>query len=267
MTSDSPLISSPPEQSLPPVRIHHFMLWSIVSAVMLTLLKTADDQGVGTSLMMGGNIPYLLNQSLALCGLGMGLHWRRRGLRFFHQPGHAAFISYGIASIFLVAWTLLWKFSGSSAMYGAGYSWLGMFLVYGWYAQLLLQAGLSLFFAYQFRAFRRWQCFFLVQALATLMQIVGYLGVNNLLVGVLRTVSADDLYRSYLIQASIPLVVETITSLCLAIVVFRDYRQRVSYHWTHWLGVFIWFVMWFAMFAALIWTLLLAPEWLTVQGD
>lgn len=160
MNSDSPLIDSLSVPSLPPLRIHHFMLWTVVSAVMLTVLKTADEGTIGSSFTQTGNIPYLLIESLALCGLIAGLTWKRQGCRFFHQPGHAAMISYGINAIFLVCWATLWMRYGFSNTNGFGRSRFSFLLIYAWYAQLFLQVALSLLFAYQFRAVRRWQSFF-----------------------------------------------------------------------------------------------------------
>lgn len=104
-----------------------------------------------------------------------------------------------------------------------------------------------------------------MQALATIIQIACYLFINYWLVSYLSNGSSDNFYWSYIIQASTPLAVETITTLVLVIVVWIDYRQGAQYHWTHWLGVTIWLSMWLSMLVALVWTLMAPPDWLTGQ--
>ncbi len=257
MNSDA--VDPPIERDLPPLRIHHFMLWTAVTAVLFTVLKIASDDEAGTSFLQNSSMLYLVTQALALTGLGLGITWKLQGMRFFYQPGHMAYISQSFTALFMVTWAILWKSFGMDSWASDDSTLLRYVLFYGWYAVFLAHMVLSLIYAYVFRKLRRWRYFFAFDAFTIVLQLIGYLIINFWL----AMYSSTDQYRWFLIQSSWPLICATPVVVFLTVIAWKDYRQPVDYHWTHWLGVSISFAMWFAVLIGMIWSLIFPPEWIT----
>jgi len=251
-------LESPPAQ-LPPLRIHHLMLWTAVSAVLFTVLKKAAVGEFGAQMFNGGMLPTVLLESLALCGLGLGIFWWRTGLPFFTQPGHAAYVGFSLYALFHVTWTVLLAFSGPFMDYYGSGSWLSWLIMYGWYGLLLAQFGLNLFFAYRFRQPLRWRWFFLLETLAVVLQVVGQFTFNFWVSW--YAVAGGDLSWITTVNMLVQILPEVLPIVCLVYVVIKDRTERIAYHWTHWLGVGIWFGTWLAMIGYWLWMILAPPEW------
>jgi len=75
----------------PPLRIHHILVATAVTAVLLSAsgaLRQYDEFGVGQYLTTGPGIFTTISTGLAATLVGYGFAWRSSGRRFFHQPGH-----------------------------------------------------------------------------------------------------------------------------------------------------------------------------------
>ena len=84
-----PLASSGSE--LPPLRIHHILVATAVTAVFMSIAQTLrrdDIGGVYSFIASGLGVIYAVCGSVALTAVGFGLIWRQKGIAFFHQPGH-----------------------------------------------------------------------------------------------------------------------------------------------------------------------------------
>lgn len=244
------------------------MLWTVVAAAFLAFLKSVQSSDGGAMFLQGGSIPYLLIESLGITALLLGLYWRFRRLPFFHEPGHAAFVAHSLNALFVVLWAMLWNsLNGSNddawTTYVTGNSWLNWLLLYGWYLLLALQVLVYVLFAYRFRARRRWKLFFILQVVVSVLQIAGQMVIAALMNQNWSTTS--DTQTWLLLQSAFPLALQTLLVIGLALVVWKDHCQSVSYHWTHWLGVGIWAAMWLAMLIGLIASMLFPPEWLAEE--
>ena len=80
-------------RELPPIRIHHFLAWTAVMAVMLAAQRAWQFGGAAgmpsalqTKIIAMGTVGSVLS-SLAVTIVLFGVYWRRIGLPFFTEPG------------------------------------------------------------------------------------------------------------------------------------------------------------------------------------
>ena len=90
--SDEPNFTPPANfPSVPPLRIHHFLVATAVTAVLLAAGKSLlenNDVNMSNFLESGTGIVNAISSGLAITVIGFGIAWRRAGRVFFNQPGH-----------------------------------------------------------------------------------------------------------------------------------------------------------------------------------
>jgi hypothetical protein len=114
---------SAPAPQLPPLRIHHILVATAVTAVFLSFaqaLQRNEIGGLSEFIASGTGVLYAVTTSLALTAVGFGLYWRRRGIPFFHQPGPWLMVTQALGAwiVFVFAIILIYPATERNAMGG-----------------------------------------------------------------------------------------------------------------------------------------------------
>ena len=183
--TDEPTIAPLPnflslQTTLPPLRIHHFLVWMAVMAAMFAVLARTGlfDSSQTSWAVTIVTVGHVLSSAGLTC-LAFGAVWWWRGLRFPSEPGHAFVIFTGLAT--LLNELLIFLFSeflntGDEAAHGyygtsGGVSQLVMWLMrWTGFVTAVLLAVLSIIFAIWLVRGWRWR---LVFALLAAMMAVG----------------------------------------------------------------------------------------------
>jgi hypothetical protein len=90
-STDTPTDSPSPRPGPPPLRIHHILLATAVTAVALSLQKWLLPAGgfePDNVLDGASRIWSTISTSLAFTAVGFTIAWRRAGYPFLRSPGH-----------------------------------------------------------------------------------------------------------------------------------------------------------------------------------
>jgi len=249
--TDEPNTASPPDlssvqTSLPPLRIHHFLVWMAVTAAMFAVL--AQTELFDSSQTFWAVTIVIVGHVLCSAGLtclAFGAVWWWRGLRFPSEPGHAFVIFTGLATllnellIFLFSEFLNGGDEAAHAYYGmsGGVSQLVMRLMrWTGFVTAVLLAGLSIMFALWLARCWRWR---LVFALLAAMMVVGATVQKSFSLLMQMTSRGNVAGLVLWTNLSIDAIPTAVLLLCLALAVQGDRRMAVSRHWSHWVGVAI----------------------------
>jgi hypothetical protein len=228
MNDGSPSLNASP----PPLRIHHILAATTVTAVFLSLAKVVErhDHFGGASFVQTNlGIAYAIATSLALTGVGFGIYWRRLGVRFFHQPGH---------------WLLIKKALGIWMVIAASYLLVAEPLGIIWrpntvisltnFAVIPASMGISLWAALQIADTASWRIYFIVDG----FMVIVYFALTFLF-------SQWPLAFGVFSLAERGILLTLLLSAALA-----DKRSQRTRDWAHWLGVFIYITIYVAAIAA-----------------
>jgi hypothetical protein len=229
-------------ESLPPLRLHHILTWTTITALLLSVYGFMSRFGEAAPWYMMIWLWSFLGGTLAVTVGGFGVYWRKLCYPFPSQPGHGISILWTVAFVIGLLGYLLIEAARAVAgdQGGLGYpQWVITLADWEDYAFKLTSFGLSLWLAWWIRPARRWQVFFVLEAavsghryLALLFRLTLFAPINHLeLVGPLLAESIRHvlLYLPSLIPG---------TALVFALV--RDRRDNISRHWSHWAGVIAW---------------------------
>lgn len=90
---------------LPPLRIHHFLVWTGVLALSLVFVTLLDRPNAMDRAAPWTFVVVMVNkllQSAAITCLGFGIVWRSNSLKFPSQPGHWMIVQTGLTGITLL---------------------------------------------------------------------------------------------------------------------------------------------------------------------
>jgi hypothetical protein len=222
--SDLPELSfaSAPVKSsnLPPLRIHHILVATAVTAVYLSFaqaLKQNDIGGFSSFVASGTGLMYAISTPLAVTAVGFGLYWKLRGIRFFHQPGHWLLVTqaFEVWIILLAALALINRSAAEGIL-------LGRFVGLFFFVLDLAVIAIDLWAAWRVADTSWWRLMFVFKAL----MILDMFAIQF----VLRT--SPHLY-AYANLATDMLVFALLVSAACA-----DRLSRRQRDWPHWFGVF-----------------------------
>lgn len=214
-SSDAAEFAAIPERlGSPPLRIHHFLMATAVTAGLLGLAKTVidDDQlGMAGYLGSGTGILQTISASIAITAVGYGIAWRCAGRAFFHQPGHWLLVmrTFGAAPVLLFGLTYIAQYMGEKNLpnaFAAVYA-IGMSVCW---------TALNALAAWKGADSRWWRTYFITQALLYVL-VPLMVGTGSILVFII-------LYSGILI-------------LLMTAAIVADRRARRGRDWPHWLGV------------------------------
>jgi hypothetical protein len=203
--------ASIPRTELPRPRIHHFMLWSVVAAALLSLVRLAASMGriddLGHPAMGGVMTIYAVVTSGAIAVTLLGCYWRHLGLAYFQEPGQWLGLEITTRVAVIIGLALM----GTADSFGL---FILSCLLGG-----LFWAGLNISIAQRFGWRGAWSYLFL----AKVALVVALLVANNfggyLLYAVL-------FYGGYLVVIGLQVAG-----------VIADRRRGICRHWTHWHGL------------------------------
>ena len=194
---------------LPPLRIHHFMIWTALTAVIIAGCMTFDRTARnGPPIENRMIIAALMVMAVVVAGVvtisGSAIQWRRQGVAFPNSPGDMLLISMtGAVLAFVATISLLFAIFfliGDDDWFALYYITVGIVVLVGWsYLQ----------FAGMLRYAKTWQWRVVFGILLIAPWIVGFL--------------------------PIPVFVAFIASVICASWV--DWRKAIPRAWTHWCGV------------------------------
>jgi len=209
---------------LPPLRIHHLMLWTAVTAVMMAITKSYDSPSavVDSATIVG----WVAASAVALVVTIFGCVWRRRGLPFFNQPGH------GIA-VLIVLGVLRWSISTAMDSFIPILVDARLLLFYVLPSLLcsLLAIPFIIWIWRRLADTKIWKWYFFLWLLGALLEPGGILvlGFELTSIGTTIWLGITLLKISFWIRAPEMLV------LLVALAV--DRRRQTPRHWTHWAAV------------------------------
>lgn len=222
--------SPPARPELPPIRIHHFLAWMAVMAVMLTfssLQATASDSRFASPLQPAfvaiGVVTTVLG-SLAVTIVLFGYSWYRRGLPFFAQPGQWLLVAMAVPtalSFLRLALLPIVQFSGIPMPAFAG----AVVLLLAMLGMSIFSAVLNIYIGSEKIHLPVWRRVFYSKAVASIVPVLGDLAVAIFLERAVRANRRDHPLR----QTFAPTAPTTAPPL-------------VQYHWTHWVGVVLQFL-------------------------
>lgn len=233
-----PFVDPSTESKLPPLRIHHFMLWTAVTALMLTVYKTDENTNQFSSSMLIGGVPSTLLYSVCLTGLLLGCYWRRQGYSFFDQPGQMAFLLHGIFGIYSIFVAGLASYRGISPESTDGLRLVLVISSLGWVVICIAQLVMYFSYARRFSTIEYWSKFFRAAGLITLLQYVLFILVP--LFGFRGMAAANNMRSMMISMFALPAVLGILELYFWFRAVKYDYVTGTSYHWTHWIGAGTW---------------------------
>jgi hypothetical protein len=242
-----PSLTAIEPRELPPIRIHHFLAWIAVMAVMLALSSSrpaASSPRVFPALQTAFVAVRAVGSvigSLAITLLLFGIYWYRQGLPFFCQPGQWLIVT--IAAPLLLTFvgqglTQIVRFSGGielSPFVTATVVWVGV-MIFG--------VALNVYVARTKIHLQAWRRVFYWKAVACVVPLLGDLAVALVLE---RAVRANR--RNHPLRQTFAPEARTAAPAI------------VQYHWTHQAGVALQF-----LHIALIWVIAFAVIGMMIYG-
>jgi hypothetical protein len=234
----------PPRGDLPPLRIHHFLVWTTVMAVSFAVHGWTNlSESSATLWAVTIAIVQFILISAALTCLLYGTVWWWRDLRFPSEPGHALVILVGISTILSTLMVVLISgfdaepyefanayqgFRGSIPYWTAWLSrWNGLIIA-------VLVLLLSIAFAVWLVSGVRWRLVFALIATVTAAGVA----VHSLHFLLMQYTSRNKVEETVLwLNLSTDAIPTAILMICIVLAVMEDRRLAISRHWSHWVGV------------------------------
>lgn len=226
------------DRELPPLRIHHFLVWTAVAAVLLSIEKlllheeavfSVQQQHVGMSALD------MVWHSLAICCLGYGIYWYRSDKEFLDHPGHGLIvisgITYLLATLLSCAY-VVYSLVVSQPMEGPPSSVFLIIAAASGFLFLGLLIYLNIRFARRFADYPRWRTFYIVSAILVVVQAV----LPMLLVLVMPFAARPGLSQFVFSLLALPSI---LLGLYLVWTVVKDMREGYQFHWSHYAGVIV----------------------------
>jgi hypothetical protein len=199
-----------PEADLPPLRIHHFLVWMAVTAMLITGTMWFDRTArngppIESRVVVGSLILLAVAVSGALTGVGWGLYWRGRGYAFPKEPGDWL-LTWIAATIVCVLAMLI----GVFVVFFIEEDWLDAFYFFGGLMLLIVSIRFGILGLMKYGDTAAWRVVFAVLAALPLI---------------------------FLVAGAVAAACGVLASLLWA--VWNDRRLRLRRHWMHWLGVIV----------------------------
>jgi hypothetical protein len=194
----------------PPLRIHHIMTITAVTAVLLSVgqqIRHSQRMGLEDLFASSWGAMYTVSTATSVTLVMFGFAWRRRGYAFFSLPGHWMLLMHttGIGFILAVAIAV---FAGDNLASAP-------LIVYSVGVQLIL-FGLNLFAAWKISDSLGWRAYFLVQSFMLV---------------------SSFFFRFLLVRHEALYLVFYSPLLFLLIAAIGDRVRRRVRDWPHWVGV------------------------------
>jgi hypothetical protein len=209
--------STPAGPSVPPLRIHHLMVWMTVTAALISVClwfdRTArNGPGITNPVIIVALILCAIAVSLSFTVVGCGFYWRQQGCRFPREPGDLLVLMAAGGALFFIGMVL------------------GIFAVF-------FMIGDD-----------DWQPIYYF--VVTLMGAIGWIRMSAR--GYTRFADSTPWRLAYVMMLGAPALMGsmvfmgTLTAMPLAALIASlsgaagsDWRNGIHRAWTHWVGVFV----------------------------
>jgi hypothetical protein len=213
----------PSPEPLPPLRIHHIMLWTAVTAVLLTIVRSVSDfsEGVPFRLNAAGGAMVVVAAAIVSASLtvaGLLWSWHRKG-HLINEPGQWLAIDVALRSVLMGAAALI-AASLDGSQFTGPMIYVGVMCL-GFLATGVFQIRVGMWFA------SLWKYVFICKAVVLFL----YLGtqVTPMLFGI-----------SLYFVLTIPLSGSYPILIVLQFAAMRSDRKHcLKRHWTHSVGLLI----------------------------
>lgn len=171
-TTALPTTAPPPQ-----LRLHHLFAFTAVMAVMTAIsgpqykfiLQVAELPWFARTINLAWGIVDSILKSLAITVVAYGVCWRRRGKRFFREPGHWLLVEIAAATaIGLIPPLILRGLFGSPSSTLHDILFGSLLLV-----RFVLTPGLDIFIGLRQCSEPRWKWVFFLKALAAVVEVIG----------------------------------------------------------------------------------------------
>lgn len=215
------------ERELPPLRIWHLMLWTAVTAVLMTIgqrLAGAENKWYAASI-----ICWAIAGAMAVCIICLGCYWQRRGLTFFTQPAHGVAI---IVVLSMLEWFLMIGIASLASLL------LDREISDQYYTLPALALNLVIIGA-ACRLLRSladtgpWRWFFLFGIWRASVSAVQF-ALHTLMVMMFDNYGYRIAYDAYYFLEKAGMTLEGFAYVLLLWAIVVDRRRMISRHWTHW---------------------------------
>lgn len=227
---------------LPPLRIHHFLVWMAVTAVILALARAL----VGSDcfvFLFDDSLFYLefLVASLATTVCGFVLYWRFRTVNFAWEPGHGFLLQQAAALVLrMVGSTLFALYLGEVVLTGVGASAMSVapsfvqwFFRWQYQFYVLLDVMIFLFSACFITSRGTWRALYLFLTAFGSLQLAW----SALLHFLLPSLTNSGLEFAVLVDYVIFYILRLLAVFCVIALSWREKRLGINRHWSHWCGV------------------------------
>lgn len=255
-----------PSADLPPLRIHHLLVWMAVLATTISIRTNLADDHLNRAPDFS-LIADLIFQSLSVTVIVFVVVWRWGEKPLLTEPGHGLLLQLCAVYIGCMIGSLLgrdvarqpsWEPFVSSEPFVRYFNKLTSVQWYferaSWFGQLLESAivvGCAIWIAHA----GRWRAYFFVTAAVLAAQVV---------IAVAWTELLPDRYWSFWNDWSLFFYSHApgvIRAAMIFVVVTLDWRDHVRHHWTHWCGVIGLLVTSLISLASGIWEFLNSYDW------
>lgn len=228
---------------LPPLRIHHFLAWTAVIAVMLALVNGSLQMDPWRpSYYIVFVVLYMVGSASMAC-LGFGAFWWWRGLRFPAETGHGLVILCGVECLFwksaLAAYTAVYLHDNPAQLAEGAKPSVPRWVDVASFWRLtpiiyLTLAVLAIVLAVRLVCSWRWRTVFALVVLVDWLH-TAYDGLLRSLFRITQSGILQEWWRS--IQIGVGTLPTIILLLVLLLAVMDDRRRGAAFHWSHWVGV------------------------------
>lgn len=231
-----------------------------VAAVAFTCSRKLIGPSVYFSITDHTTVVSLLVASLATTTIGYGCVWRWNKLPFPGQPGHGLLILQCLSLVQLIVGACFYSYYFSADILQSSLvlndlpATARWFLSYSWYLWAAVDLLVLLIICQKLTGSFRWRSFYylfvgvrlLLLLLSVLSSSVWYVASTQIFLtwGMWLVYGLDVMLCSY----------------CCAVVV-GDWRERESYHWSHWCGVICFLIAEFAALGFGIWQEIAEDDW------
>lgn len=177
--------------ALPPIRLHHLFALTAVVAVLLGVKgpqSTRFPPGIDfpvwwKTVLVGCGIIDTILCGIAVTLVAYGCTWRRRGIRFLHQPGHWLLVEISVSTVILAGWQVFVRILSNADNPPAlpAIAPLSVFVI-----RYFVHPGLNIYIGWKECRETRWKWVFFSKALAVVVPGLGDLLVAKLLLQATR---------------------------------------------------------------------------------
>jgi hypothetical protein len=224
----------------PPLRIHHILAATAVTAALLSVnevLRQNDVINLREFLASGSGIVLTITTGIATTLVIYGIIWRQGGLMFFNQPGHWLLVQQALTlGIFVLA-----AIGGGVRLAGGNGSLMMPLAIY-FIGMQLSWIGICFWAARRITDSRFWRYLFIVDGF------------------ILASAFGWQLFGQYTFSSLIIAIGPYATFLLLLLAITGDRRAGRSRDWPHWLGVLLRMSGYAVMLGQVLWSWIAVAE-------